>query len=414
VTPATGLIGDALRRRLPGAMLVALLGIALALALAVLWPPVYRAEAVLLAEPPADNGAAGRDVTRARISAVAQRMMTRSSLLETSDRLALHADGLQQPEAVLDDMRRRIALRVEGGGDLATTVTVSFDAPNPRVAANVANALAEVLMAEGAGAVNAETVQAVDILRREARRFDAELEQRGTQLAAFREANRDALPDALPALQRQAGELQARLATADPTEDRVALQARLEATRAAIARAEANAVTLARLERDLETARDRYESAMTRAAALRRPADGAPLAAGLRLTLIEPAQTPTRPARPNRGLIVAGGVGLGLMLALGFGLLAEAMDQTVRRPADLVRRTGLAPFATIPYLDDPASGGRRGLSRLALGMALPAGVLGGLVVLHLYVAPLDLLLRHVVAQLGLSPLLDSLRQAIAG
>lgn len=448
MTPTPGYARDVLRRRLPAASMVALGVVALALIVAVLWPPVYRAEAVLLASPPdtATDTTNSFDprAGRAQASTIAQRLLTRARLLEASQRLALHDTSLDDAHSILEDMRARITVHVEGGGDYALTIRLGFSAANPRVAANVANALAEVLISESLTAPDALTLQRRDILERETRRRDAELERYSAELAEFRAANAGALPDALPALRAQAAALQASLSieppqdldqdtasnpalnpvleqvSTPPDEDRAT---RLAQLRAAIAIVETNAVTLARLERAHAAAEARYRAAMHRVTTLG-PNTGVEAVAdaptneaitpGLTLSMLDPARTPERPETPDRGGIAAAGLGLGLLAGLVFILGAEALDQTVRHPRDISRRLGQAPLATIPLMPLTHDARHRRLGRPLLRIAIPAGLVLFLYGIHLLVLPLDVALSRAIAQLGLEPLLIWLHQAVAG
>jgi succinoglycan biosynthesis transport protein ExoP len=72
---------------------------------------------------------------------------------------------------------------------------------------------------------------------------------------------------------------------------------------------------------------------------------------GERFEVVEQPTVPDQPVSPNRLLIAFGGSALGLMLALGIGFLVEIMNRSVRRPADLIRKLDIQPFATIPYIE---------------------------------------------------------------
>ena len=54
---------------------------------------------------------------------------------------------------------------------------------------------------------------------------------------------------------------------------------------------------------------------------------------------------------------MVGGVGAGL----GFILLLEMLNRSIRRPVDLTGQLGIQPFATIPYIRTPGEG--RGSAR---------------------------------------------------
>jgi uncharacterized protein involved in exopolysaccharide biosynthesis len=51
--------------------------------------------------------------------------------------------------------------------------------------------------------------------------------------------------------------------------------------------------------------------------------------------VLDPAYLPIVPTKPNRKLIVAGGIGLGLLLGIFSALAVELFDTTVRTPKDI-------------------------------------------------------------------------------
>ena len=71
---------------------------------------------------------------------------------------------------------------------------------------------------------------------------------------------------------------------------------------------------------------------------------------GERFSLVEPAVAPTAPDEPNRVLIAGAGVAGGLGAGLGFIVLLELLNRSIRRPSELSAQLGIQPFATIPYI----------------------------------------------------------------
>ena len=68
--------------------------------------------------------------------------------------------------------------------------------------------------------------------------------------------------------------------------------------------------------------------------------------------VIDPPQLPTVPAKPNRALIVGGGLGLGLFLGLLAAGLTELFDTRIRIPEDVE----VFEKPIIAYLPAPKSG----------------------------------------------------------
>jgi polysaccharide chain length determinant protein (PEP-CTERM system associated) len=70
---------------------------------------------------------------------------------------------------------------------------------------------------------------------------------------------------------------------------------------------------------------------------------------GERFIVLEPAQTPTRPASPNRPLLDAVGLVGGFVLALGTVLALEVADRTIKTQRELAERLKAPIFGEIPW-----------------------------------------------------------------
>jgi capsular exopolysaccharide synthesis family protein len=68
----------------------------------------------------------------------------------------------------------------------------------------------------------------------------------------------------------------------------------------------------------------------------------------LRVSLVEPALTPTEPVRPRTRLNVALGLVLGLMLGTGLAFLRDFLDRSVKTPEELEAAAGAPVVGTIP------------------------------------------------------------------
>ena len=79
---------------------------------------------------------------------------------------------------------------------------------------------------------------------------------------------------------------------------------------------------------------------------------------GERYSLLEAAELPDHPERPNRRAFILLGLVLGLGSGVGYASLAEYMDRTIRGPRSVVSVLRAAPLAVIPYIpngiDPPA------------------------------------------------------------
>lgn len=112
---------------------------------------------------------------------------------------------------------------------------------------------------------------------------------------------------------------------------------------------------------------------------------------GEKFLLIEPAQLPEAPIKPNRVAILILGLVLSLGGGLGFALGADALDPTVRGARGLLLTLGSAPLAVIPYIENSIDQAKRAKTKkLALRTAL-TGVVAAIVLIQLLWLPLDIL-----------------------
>ena len=97
---------------------------------------------------------------------------------------------------------------------------------------------------------------------------------------------------------------------------------------------------------------------------------------GEQFQVLDPASAPTRPESPQRLLINAGGVLLGLLLGLVIAGLLEFMDTTYHTESDVVTALSLPVLAVVPALQTAAdvreARRRRLLAAVAVGVVLIA------------------------------------------
>ena len=110
---------------------------------------------------------------------------------------------------------------------------------------------------------------------------------------------------------------------------------------------------------------------------------------GERFTLIDPPQEPLEAHSPNRMVILL----LGLVLAVGGGFgcvaLAEALDSNIHTERAITAILGIAPLATIPYLESQKENDDRKKRQQTLVLL---GLIGGIVAVvafHFIIMPLD-------------------------
>ncbi|MDB5577983.1 MAG: biosynthesis protein [Bradyrhizobium sp.] len=80
---------------------------------------------------------------------------------------------------------------------------------------------------------------------------------------------------------------------------------------------------------------------------------------GERLTLIDPPVTPDTPTKPNRPLLLAGGVLGGLAVGIALAFLVELILRPIRTVATLTKIVGVPPLAVVPVLSKRRARARR-------------------------------------------------------
>ncbi len=183
-------------------------------------------------------------------------------------------------------------------------------------------------------------------------------------------------------------------------QQKVETSQRLEELQAAVLRTPQVERGLQILARDLENARRKYDE-------VRAKQMSAQLAESLeeenkaeRFSLIEPPVVPEKPSKPNRQKLIAMGVALSMAAGGGGVVVMEMLDQSIRGPSGLTSVLRRPPLVSIPYIVTRRQRRRRKRNLILLAIlslvALAAGVLG----VHLFYMPLDLLILKVMIRLS--------------
>lgn len=198
------------RRRKPG-LLAAAIVLLIALLLSLLLPSIYRSRAVILIEQQEIPSELVRSTVTSfadqRIQMISQRVMTTSNLSEIMQRYDLYTAErrTQTREAVLARMRENVALEMISAdvvdprsGKAATAniaFSLSFDHESPSVAQRVANEIVSLFLAENLKSRAEMAEQTSSFLAEEANKLRTRVQDLEGQLARFKEANIDALPE---------------------------------------------------------------------------------------------------------------------------------------------------------------------------------------------------------------------------
>ncbi|MDX8353111.1 lipopolysaccharide biosynthesis protein [Cognatiyoonia sp. IB215182] len=209
-------------RRFPYFFVLLCLGTAVGLAVALTQERIYVAEARLVVESeqiPGDLAASTvRTDATEQLQIIRQRILARDNLLEMANRLGVYR-GVSAPEDQLTpdervmDMRNRIRIQTSGTGrgSSASFVTVSFDAPEPQMAAAVTNEVVTLILQENIEMRTTVSGQTLEFFSQETERLEQELSQMSARILEFQEANLEALPDSLEFRRSQQAAEQERL-----------------------------------------------------------------------------------------------------------------------------------------------------------------------------------------------------------
>lgn len=170
------------------------------------------------------------------------------------------------------------------------------------------------------------------------------------------------------------------------------LEKDLQTLEATIAATPANSIRLAELQSNYETLRVQYEGAVASLSDARMGDRIQVTDRGQRITVIDKAVPPMFRSEPNRKRITIAAFGAGVILSGALLVLLEVLNRTVRRPSELTKVLGAPPFGIIGYLPGPAPRHRWSANRLVTVGLLAVNVPILLLVVHLFVAPIDTLL----------------------
>lgn len=214
-------------RRIHWFLLVFVIVSAIGLTLARILPTVFLAEATLLVESEqmpdelAESTVQVQAVEQMQI--IQQRILSRDTLIEMANRLNIYASsepGVAQTmtaDEIVADLRERIGIVTTGGASgrrsapQATLVSVSFEAPNAALAATVANDVVTLILKADVAMRTGMARQTLEFFEQEVDRLDAELTRLDAEILAFKEENRNALPDSIDFRRTQQAAEQERL-----------------------------------------------------------------------------------------------------------------------------------------------------------------------------------------------------------
>ena len=300
---------------------------------------------------------------------------------------------IQRDIAGLEDQKRRLVEIFRSTGQLENE-RVSPPTPEEAQLAALETELAQAL------AVLAPENPKVVLLQARVAEMRAQVEAKAAEAAASLSVDGEGATEApMTLLEIQASEIDSQIALL--TEESESITAQLAVLKDSIDRSAAVSVQLETLLRDQANIQAQYDAATERLSAASTGERIAVLSKGQRIGVLDAATVPDTPARPNRTRITLMGAAVGLMLGLGFVLLLELLNGSVRRSIDLERHLNIVPIGVIPYVATPGEVLRKRILVLFLVLVVAGGVPGLAWLVDTYYMPLDLVLDKVARKLGL-------------
>jgi uncharacterized protein involved in exopolysaccharide biosynthesis len=393
------LIGFLLRRR---SLIIAitLLGIALSVFVAKSRPKVYEAYAVIQVQPPRVTdipAAPGADSvgTAEILQSIEQQLTTRENLIAMIERHGLYADlgglTIDQKVALLRSAISfsqvdSAAAQSYGASARPSAVIIGARLGDAEQAARVANDLAQGILDAGSAGQSDRAAITYAFFKDDEARVRGAIAALEDQIAAYKNANANALPAMESARREELVSLAAELRGLDQTivaldseraqieaqgnlratdrrrlEDLIASAAQFAAQRAALAdrmavieaamaRTPEVERTLRGFERDLQQLQVQYDVVSRRLAEAETDVRLAEQQQDERFALLERAITPEFPTGGSaRRLAAVGAVG-SLLAALALAFLLDLLRPVVRTEAQMIRELDLRPVVSIPEL----------------------------------------------------------------
>lgn len=220
-------------RRLHFFLLVAVILGAVSVTVATTLPAAYVSQSRLMLEAPqipaelASSTVVTAPVEQMQI--IEQRLMTRANLLDIARRLeALDGINRMSPDEIVRAMRARTTIRYATGRNAAMIMTMSFEATDPRKAAEVLNEYITIIQRQNAEFRAARAGGTLEFFEQEVARLGADLDRQSARILEFKTRNSDALPETLSfrlsrqtALQERIAQLGRDISTLSSQRDRL-------------------------------------------------------------------------------------------------------------------------------------------------------------------------------------------------
>ena len=413
-----------LRRRAGLIALFAVLGTIGGLVAAINSERVYSSVAVLQVINPAVGADADSGGQR-RAQVMQQRLMARDNMLDLADRYALFDDGSLTSSERVAALREAITIEhiaaptAPGRTASLSALIIAVNLPHQDLVADIANELAETLVAQSAETQRARAGEALSFYRQEEDRLEQEITSLEDQITAFELEHEDLMPESTVLLRADLRDLtqsrralertlslargEMRALEAEPSsalnrrrqaqlEDEIAQQEReidlLEERITELRQVLSQAPIIARDFRSFERRMESLQAQLSDIVQQRREAElGERIEAddrSERLALLEAAVPPEYAISRGRRTIAMLGAVAGLMAGVLIAFAVEVMNPVMRTAQRMERELDLRPVISIPLSRSPRETTRRRLIWLfgfglliAMVLALAMQIMGG-------------------------------------
>jgi len=155
------------------------------------------------------------------------------------------------------------------------------------------------------------------------------------------------------------------------------------------------------MRRDLDGAQSKYQELVSKQTEAQVAENMESERKGERFTLIEPPQLPERPVSPNVPMILLAGLIFSLALGVGSVMAREALDSTVRGPADIRQLLQVPALASIPVIFTARDKEYHRRFTIAVSAGSVVAVVLVVIGVHFFVRPLDVLWVSLVRRIGI-------------
>ncbi|RYE65982.1 MAG: hypothetical protein EOO81_12040, partial [Oxalobacteraceae bacterium] len=191
-------------RWIPAALVAGCVATALGLFVAFALPPVYKSVATIVVEAPDLPSQLARSTVPenaiAQVQLVREELLTDKALAAMAEELGLWPRAETPSDDFIETMRESTELEqihFGSGEQVINAFTVSYSAPNPAIAALVANKFTSLILANDLDHRQQRAAATLTFFREDVASLASDLKASETALLAFRNQNISALPESL-------------------------------------------------------------------------------------------------------------------------------------------------------------------------------------------------------------------------